>query len=192
MSDHQFHSNQIQGHIVSRMPNSLKQQVSFIPTQTDGLASATTEAARHNPFQLLLRDIAVLTKNLHYLPLIVWPLEKKSSAKLYNSESNAKENVIQCFLVVLEAILLIIAIPAILILPGALFVLAAFLCCLLIYVICLPFRGSRILHSVMDEETMMSAKQHENERWIFINGCITGFACPDDFSFPVQTLLRHI
>ncbi len=169
--------------ITSRMSDSIIRHVSFIPTQTVGLASATTEAARQNPLRLILRDLAVLTKNLHFLPLIVWPLEKRSSAKLYISESNTKENIIQGFLVVFEAFLLILAIPAILILPGALFVLAAFLCCLLIFAICLPFHGSKILNSAMDAETMISAKQHESERWIFINGCITGFAYPNVILF---------
>ncbi|KAI9881295.1 MAG: hypothetical protein M1830_005581 [Pleopsidium flavum] len=150
-------------------------QISFIPAEMDGLASTTTEAARENPFRLLMRDAGVLIKMLLYLPWIILPFRTSdSSAELYMSMPNTRDNLIQSWLFLMETVLLLLAVPATLVLPGAILIAAVALCWIVIRVICLPTQGPRILHSTMDQEAVMAAKQHEDERWIFVNGCITG------------------
>lgn len=149
--------------------------VSFIPAQMDGFASTSTEAAREMPLRLILRDAGVLVQNIQYLPWIILPFKTSdSSAELYMSLSHARDNLIQCWLFSMEAILVVLAVPATLVLPGWITILAAFLCCLVVRAICLPLQGSRVVHSEMDGEVAMASKQHESERWLFINGCMTG------------------
>ena len=149
--------------------------VSFIPAQMDGLASASTEAARESPLRLLFRDAGVLILNLRYLPWIILPFKTSdSSAELYMSVSRTRDNLVQCWLFFVEAILLLLAVPAILVLPGWISILAACLWCFVIRTICLPLQGPRVVHSKIDLEAVTGARQHEDERWIFINGCMTG------------------
>ena len=163
--------------------------VSFIPAQMDGVASTSTEAARDNPLRLLVRDAGVLFTNLPYLPWIILPFKTSDpSAELYLGKSNTRDTVVQVWLLFLETILLLLAIPSILVLPGGISVLAACLCCAMIQAICLPLQGSRIVHSTMDSKTVKAAKQHQDERWIFINGCMTGYD-PQDICQPAPPQL---
>lgn len=151
-------------------------QISFIPAQMDGLASTTTAAARGNPLRLLLRDTGVLITMLPYLPWLVLPFRTSDrSAELYISISNVRDTWIQGWLFCLEIVLLLVAVPAIIILPGGIFIAVASLCCIVVWATCLPMQGPRIVHSAMDSETVTAAKQHEDERWIFVNGTATGF-----------------
>lgn len=149
--------------------------VSFIPAQMDGFASTSTEAARETPLRLILQDAGVLIQNIRYLPWIILPFKTSdSSAELYMSLSHARDNLIQCWLFFMEVVLLLLAVPATLFLPVWIAILAAFLCCLVVRAICLPLEGSRVVHSEMGREATMASKQHESERWLFINGCMTG------------------
>lgn len=150
--------------------------VSFIPAQMDGLASTSTEAARETPIRLLMRDAGVLILNLRYLPWIILPFKTSdSSAELYMSVSHTRDNLVQCWLFVVETVLLLVAVPATLVLPGWITILVACLCCFVIQALCLPLQGTRIVHSKRYQEIVTGSRRHEDERWIFINGCMTGY-----------------
>lgn len=162
-----------------RASSSTMAKVSFIPAQMDGLASTTTEAARENPLRLLMRDAGVLIKMLRYLPCILLPFRiADPSAELYMGMSNTRDTLLQSWLFLIETVLLLLAVPATLVLPGGILIAVVALCCIVVRAICLPMHGPRIVRSAMDRETVLAAKQHEDERWIFVNGCITGYVIP--------------
>ncbi|KAL8951181.1 MAG: hypothetical protein Q9183_007477, partial [Haloplaca sp. 2 TL-2023] len=156
--------------------------IKFIPPQTDDVDKYTTRANRQDPFWLLIKDTFILIKNLRFLPLLFLPwkseAEKNQSAA---STTGQKQNPfssflnlgIQILLALLELIFLILFIPALISLPGIIFFAAALLCFLLIKLITWPTQGPRILLSNMDTHTSQLAAQHQDEKWIFINGICT-------------------
>ena len=82
--------------------------------------------------------------------------------------------VLQSWLFLVEIVLLFLMPVAMYLLPGGVFFLMFSLAYLLIYMLSWPMQGSRIVYSRMDDATITSAAKHENERWLFINSCITG------------------
>lgn len=154
----------------SAMANTIK----YIPPQLDALASTTTKASRKNPFRLLAQDVGVLLSNLRYLPWIIMPfLTSNQSAGFYFSLKGTRDTILQIFLFVFQACILVLAIPAFLVIPGTFLVPIAILCHLTIFVALWPMHGSRLAYSEMDERTAAEATKHESERWVFVNGCIT-------------------
>ena len=150
--------------------------IKFIPPQIDPLASTTTEACRKDPLHLLMQDLGVLVRMLRYIPWVVIPFRTSNkSAELYMSPAGFLDVVLNGFLFLFESILLLVAVPAFLFLPGGVFLLVATICVSLILLAAWPMQGPRVAYSKMDEKTMATAKQHESERWIFINGCMTGW-----------------
>lgn len=164
-------------HCASKNPLSLstmENTIKFIPPQIDPLASTNTEASRKNPLYLLMQDLGVLTRMLRYLPWIFMPFRTSDkNAELFISSTSILELVLNSFLFLFESVLLLVAIPAFLILPGGISLLAAAICIFLILVAAWPMQGPRIAYSRMDEKTAAIAKQHDSERWLFINGCMT-------------------
>ena len=142
----------------------------------DSLAGTSTQAARESPLRLLVRDAGVLLKMLRYLPWLFLPLKTADgSGELYMSVKTTRDLMLQACLFIFEVILLVAAPIIGLVLPGGLLLLATLLCCLGIRSLSLPMQGQRILYSKMDEATVQSAKEHKDERWVFINGCMTGY-----------------
>lgn len=149
--------------------------IKFIPPQVDPLAGTTTEAARKNPLRLLLQDLGVLIKMLRYLPWTMMPFRTSDKgAELYISPKTMLDVILNTWLILFQSILLLVAIPAFIILPGGIFLLSAALCIVVILVTAWPMQGQRIAYSIMDERTATIAKQHGSERWIFVNGIMTG------------------
>lgn len=156
-------------------PSIMATAVEYNPPQMDALASTTTQASRQNPLRLLLHDAGVLSTTLRYLPWIVLPFHTADdSCELYMGVSGARDVVLQSWLFILETTFLLFTIPAVLILPGALLLGLATFCGLVVYAVSWPMRGPRIAYSKMDDETIKSAEQHDTERWLFVNGCMTG------------------
>lgn len=150
--------------------------IKYIPPQMDVLASTTTQASRENPLRLLLRDAGVLSTLLQYLPWLVIPFRTSDkSCELYVGPSSARDLLLQGWLSILEITFLVAAIPVTMILPGMLSVAIATVCCAVVYLLSWPMRGSRIAYSIMDDDTIASADQHGSERWLFVNGCATGY-----------------
>lgn len=152
----------------------MAKSIKFIPPQIDPLAGTTTEASRKSPLRLLLKDLGVLIRMLQYLPSLCSPFRTSDkSAELYVSPANMLDIVLNGWLLLLESILLLLAIPAFLVLPGGIFLLAATVCIIVILASAWPMQGQGVAYSRMDEKTTAIAKQHESERWLFINGCMT-------------------
>lgn len=160
----------------TEIPN-MASNIKYIPSQMDPLAGASTSAARQNPLRLMIQDAGVLITMLPYLPNIFLPLRANDeSSELYLNFQGARDMLLQCWLFIMEMNLLLMAAPALLMLPGAVSITAIALCCLTVYLVAYPMEGPRITESKMDSLTEAMAGQHKDERWLFINGCATGYA----------------
>jgi len=158
----------------AKMSNSIK----FIPPQLDRLAGTSTEASRENPIRLLIRDAGVLISMLRYLPSLFLPLRTGNKhAELYPSPKGVRDILLQSWLFCTELMLLLVVPIAYMVLPGLVILSGAAVACLVIYVVSWPMQGPRIVYSEMDDATIKSAKEHENERWLFINGTMVGYVC---------------
>ena len=154
----------------------MAKKVKFIPSQMDPLAGSSTRADREHPIWLFLQDAGILISMLRYLPFIVVPFKTTDKHdELYLSLGSARDALIHGMLFLLEAGLLLIVPVAILVLPGGLLFILTALFVLLIRFICIPLKGSRMTCANMDRATQATAKLHEDERWVFINGCMTGY-----------------
>ena len=149
--------------------------IKYLPPQMDPLAGSSTRAARQSPLRLLLQDTGVLITMLPYLPNIFLPFRTNDpSSECYLSLAGAGNILLQGWLFIMEASLLLISPIVLLILPGTLSVLALATCYLTVYLVTWPLEGPDITYSNMDETTEARAEQHRDERWIFINGTATG------------------
>ena len=154
----------------------MTKSIKFIPPQIDALAGTTTEASRKNPLRLLTEDLGVLMRMLRYLPWIIIPFRTADkTAELYIAPTNLRDIILNGWLILFESILLLVALPAFFILPGGIWLLVAIVCVIVILLSAQPMQGPRIAYSRMDEKTTAKAKKHDSERWLFINGCMTGW-----------------
>ncbi|KAL8678644.1 MAG: hypothetical protein Q9224_007100, partial [Gallowayella concinna] len=134
-------------------------------------------ALRSGPLWLLTKDAGILLTVLPYLPLLFFPRNTKAKDDKEKGTSKFKsmrDSVIQCLLCLLEALLLVLFIPALISLPTILFIAAALLSVLLLSLIAWPTHGPRILYSAELDSAFPTADQHPHERWVFINGICTG------------------
>lgn len=166
-------------------------RVKFIPAQMDAHAGSTTAKAwRENPGFGLLRDVGVLTGKLKYLPLIVSPFRTTDEyAEFYMwSWVNIRDAILQILLAIIQAFMMLFVPVAVfasmLFLPGGLLVAMIAVCWGLVYVISLPMKGPRIVQ----EQPPVETGQHPDERWLFINGCLTGY----DHLLPIWRLHSDI
>lgn len=149
--------------------------IKFIPPQMDALAGTTTEASRNNPLRLLMKDFSVLLKMLPLLPLALLPVKvSKPSADIYSVLITIRDYFLNGWLIILESTFMFLAVPAMFILPGSLSLAVGALYALAIIILAWPLHGERIAYSKMDERTTAMAKRHESERWLFVNGIMTG------------------
>lgn len=159
-------------------------RVTFIPAQIDAHAGSTARAVNENPVHGLLRDTYVLVGMLKYIPQLVSPFRTTDKyAELYPwSWLNVRDAILQMLLAIIQAITILCAPFAILLstflFPGGLLVAMLAVPCALIYVITLPLMGPRVVH----EQPRMESNRHPDERWLFLNGCMTGYYRP----IPVQ------
>ena len=156
-------------------PPTMGDNVRYIPSQMDPLTGATAKAARQDPMRLMIEDAVVLFRLLLYVPKILAPFyTTDKGAELYPSLENAKVGFLQTLLAIIQALFLLMVVPAFLVLPGGIFVGAVALFCLACYLITMPMQGPPVTFSHMDESTKALAEQHKNERWVFVNGICTG------------------
>ena len=156
---------------LANMANTIR----YIPPQMDPLAGSSTRAARQSPLRLLLQDAGVLITMLPYLPDIFLPFRTNDpSSECYLSLAGAGNILLQGWLFIMEACLLLISPFVLLLLPGTLSVLAIAMCYLTVYLVTWPLEGPDVTYSNMDEKTEALAEQHRDERWLFINGTATG------------------
>ena len=157
-------------------PSTMPTRVTFIPAQRDAHAGSTAKALRESPAFGLIRDTRVLMGMLHYMPLIVSPFSTTDeTAELYPwSWLNIRDAVLQSLLAIIQALMILLAPVAILlsaVVPGALLVAMIAVPCAIVYVIALPMQGPRIVY----EQPRMDLNRHPDERWLFVNGCLTGY-----------------
>ena len=158
----------------SRLAN-MANTIRYIPPQMDPLAGSSTRAARQSPLRLLLQDVGVLITMLPYLPYIFLPFNTTDpSSECYLNLEGARDILLQGWLFIMEASLLLISPFVLLVLPGTLSVLAIAMCYLTVNLVTWPLEGPDVTYSNMDEKTEALAEQHRDERWLFINGTATG------------------
>lgn len=154
----------------------MSDSIKYIPSQMDPLAGASTQAARHqDPIRLMVEDAGVLLRQFRLIPNIISPFfTREKDSEFYLSLENVKVGFLQTVLALIQVLFLLLVIPAFVWLPGGVFLAATALCCLACYLITLPMQGPAINQSNMDDVTTTLAKQHKNERWVFLNGICTG------------------
>ena len=157
-------------------PLDMGDSIKYIPSQIDPFVGASTRAAhRQNPIRLMVKDTGVLLRSFSFIPNIVSPLiTRDKDSELYPSLENVKIGLLQALLALIQSLFLVVVIPAFLLLPGAVFLGGTALCCLTCYLITLPMQGPSINFANMDDATRALAAQHEDERWVFVNGICTG------------------
>lgn len=158
----------------SRLAN-MANTIRYIPPQMDPLAGSSTRAARQSPLRVLIQDAGVLITMLPYLPYIFLPFNTTDpSSECYLSLEGARDILLQGWLFIMEASLLLISPFVLLVVPGTFSVLAIAMCNLTVYLVTWPLEGPDVTYSNMDEKTEALAEQHRDERWLFINGTATG------------------
>lgn len=149
--------------------------IRYIPPQMDPLAGLSTMATRQSPLRLLIEDVSVLITMRPYLPYIFLPFKTNDpNSECYLSLAGARDLLLQGWLFIMEASLLLLSPFVLLLLPGILSVLAIAMCYLTVYLVTWPLEGPDVTYSNMDETTEALAEQHRDERWLFINGIATG------------------
>ena len=137
----------------------------------------STRALRESPLWLIIKDAGVLFKMLRYMPNIFLPFKaSRPDDELAFSHAGTWELLVEACLLIIEVILLIIVPVSIIIFPGFLVISSFSLACLLIYLACWPLHGPDLCYSTMDAPTTALAEKHNDERWLFVNGCITNHA----------------
>lgn len=170
-------NHQLQGTENSTMASIYRaHNVKYIPPQMDPLAGSSISALHSSPALLVLRDLRVLLSNLRYLPYIIVPLTWMSDDDELNPlRAGAKILLLQGLLFIVETILLSVSPLVWLVFPGITSSLVVIASLGLVYLMVTPMDGPRIVHSSVGVQTPKDSEQHQDERWIFINGCVVGF-----------------
>lgn len=149
-------------------------EVQYYPSQMDPLVSTSTKAMRQSPLSLFVQDIGVLFKMLRYFPNLVLPIKASNpDNELAFDPAHNSEMRIQVFLIGFECISSIAFLAGLIVLPGIFSIPALLAVCGLIYLICLPLHGPSVCYSAMDATTTALAEKHDDEIWLFVNGCAT-------------------
>ncbi|KAL8689653.1 MAG: hypothetical protein Q9218_004726 [Villophora microphyllina] len=149
--------------------------IRYIPPQMGDPSRYTTRANRKGPLWLLIKDTTILISVLWLLPWVFLPLKSKyGETKKSTSWASIRDISIQCLLFLVETALLVLLVPALISLPAIFFIAAFLACVLLVHLIAWPTQGSRIVQSNMNADTLRESRNHQDERWVFINGICTG------------------
>ena len=89
------------------------------------------------------------------------------------SVKNLRDMVLQGVLFMMETLVLVLVVPAFLVLPGAVFAAAAVVVGGVVWALTRVMEGPTMVYSWMDERTVESSRRHADERWVFVNGCMT-------------------
>ena len=169
MQDHAKQSNEEHAHVES------KQDVRYIAPQMEPLSGTFTAAAAQSPSRLFLSDAAVLFTMLGYLPNIFLPPKRyKHSKEDYLTKTKLRDIILQCLLSLVEVVLLLVVPVGLLALPGLLSLAIMAVCWLLISLLMYPMQGPRVSYSKSIGQDPASAFEPSNERWVFVNGIMTG------------------
>ena len=89
------------------------------------------------------------------------------------SIKNLKYMVLQGLLFVIESLVMVLFVPAFLVLPGAVFAMGTVVVGGVVWALARLMEGPTMVYSRMDERTVESSRRHADERWVFVNGCMT-------------------
>ncbi|KAF2761238.1 hypothetical protein EJ05DRAFT_257368 [Pseudovirgaria hyperparasitica] len=146
-------------------------KVIYIPHQSNADARLTTDrAATKSPFRLLLVDIAILFKNLRYLPWVLTPIRSPDSIPGVPPTSKwhkIRDYTLVSIISLVEVIIIPLSFLVFLALPGLVFCLYIALVCLLVYLFEHTMWGPLVLHSTVPLPT---SPAFVAERWLYING----------------------
>lgn len=146
--------------------------VSYLPSQIDGGATTTPLNFRDSPFRLLAADIWLVASLILWVPHIFMPLKSTNTySELYPSRANIRDLFIHVWLGTLGILSLIVAIPLGIVAPGGAFAIFIALYCGLVWLLCWPLRGPRVVNSAVVLEGV-DVKPEEN--WVFVNGVTVG------------------
>ncbi|TID22450.1 hypothetical protein E6O75_ATG11244 [Venturia nashicola] len=148
---------------------------SYIPDQSDPLGLAVTEAVRHGPFFLALRDLWTCVTMFALFPGVITPFRTSNPQDEFylGWGPNLMGLFLLSFASVFEVVLLLICVPMFLCLPGPVSVILFFCGQVAIHLICFPMQGSSKIWSKTPTDPRI-IKQHDRlseERWFFLNGC---------------------
>ncbi|KAF2663374.1 hypothetical protein BT63DRAFT_484437 [Microthyrium microscopicum] len=147
----------------------------YLPDQSDPLGAAVTEAVRHGPFFLALRDIWTCARMFTLFPGVLTPFW--TTNPLDEFYLGWGPNIFGLFLLtfatVFEIFVLIACIPLFLFLPGPVSVSLFIFGQVLIHIICFPMQGPSKVWSKTptDPEEIAKHESTSTERWFFLNGC---------------------
>ena len=151
------------------------QHVRYIVPQMDPVAGTFTQAAAQSPSRLFVSDAVVLLSECRYLPNVLLPRTRyKNSNEDYLAKTKTRDVILQCLLFIIELVMILIIPLGLVILPGLFSILLMAFCWLIIKLLLLPMQGARVTYSKINEQDSADVIGHEGERWIFVNGIMTG------------------
>ena len=80
---------------------------------------------------------------------------------------------LQGVLFVIESLVMVLVVPAFLALPGAVFAAGAVVVGSVVLALARVMEGPTMVYSRTDQRTIESWRRHADERWVFVNGCMT-------------------
>lgn len=170
---------------------------SFIPDQPATLGLAVTEAVRHGPFTLALRDLFTAIRMFTLFPGVILPLWTSNPQDEFylGWGPNLYGLVLLSVASVFEVILLVCCVPMFLFLPGP--VSTVLFACgqVTIHIICWPMQGPSKIWSKTPTDPKMIAKfeRAAGERWFFLNGCcVSGHNVQQNVDVLAETFGRPI
>lgn len=123
-----------------------------------------------------MKDVGVLLKMLWYFPNVFLPFgTAQSSDELHMDLKGARNMVLQFLVFILEFVILLLAVPVVLFLPGIGIAAVGLVTLISIHALTLPLQGGDIYHSKLDAMDENVADMHQDERWVFVNGCATDY-----------------
>ncbi|KZF22895.1 hypothetical protein L228DRAFT_139030 [Xylona heveae TC161] len=132
---------------------------------------ADRAAASDSPLRLFVGDIAVLLAQIPYIIDAFLPLRTKDHlAELYPTPKNIRNSIILLVVSVLETVVLFALFPAFFLFPGLAFAVGIFVVFLILYLLCLPLQGKRVVFAAQNPADW---QKFSKERWVFVNGIMT-------------------
>ena len=159
---------------VSKPKKARRSGLRFLPTQIDPYAGTSSRAREESPVRLFLRDVLVLIQNLRYMPWLFLPLYVEDrDSELYITPAALHDGILLLSLVLLEVMLLPLS-PVLLALPVLVVLFAGLSWGYVRSIILLPTQGPKIVRSVPGLNVDDQMNEFGDERWVFINGFLTG------------------
>jgi hypothetical protein len=146
----------------------------YIPDVEDPLGVAVTEAVKHGPFFLALRDIWTCIRMFTLFPGVITPFwTTNEQDEFYLWGPNLWGLFLLSLASGLEFIVIFAVVPMFLLLPGPIACLFFTLGQATIHLICLPMQGPEQVQSKTptDPDVIAKFERNKGERWFFLNGC---------------------